>query len=61
MNVLKYYVKSAYGVDRMYPANRAAQVICELARQKTLDARLLALASELGYQSTEVLKRDSEV
>lgn len=47
--VLKLQVRSAYGVDRIYPVNETARLFCRLCGRKTLLPSDLEPIKALGY------------
>ena len=48
MKPLKISIRSVYGRDLYYPANRCAEAFALACGRKTLDARQLAYAVEMG-------------
>lgn len=54
MTKMQVFTRTVYGVTKIYPANRPAEVIAKLAGQKTLTSREIALAQELGYVIEQV-------
>lgn len=42
--------RSVYGEWKYYPANRAAEVLAEIAGTKTLSERVLRAAQDLGHE-----------
>ncbi len=53
--VIEYRVKQVYGVDTKYPANHAAQMICDLTGKKTLTDKDIRTASQYGYSAQRVM------
>lgn len=49
MQSISVYVRSVYGRQTIYPACPKAHALATLAGKKTLDARDLKLAAELGF------------
>jgi len=47
-NACHVEARDVYGTTKLYPVSRAAQLLADLAGTKTLDARALAIAAELG-------------
>lgn len=47
--ILDVYLRSAYGVERIYPANDAARAVAELAGRATLSEKDLRIAARLGH------------
>ena len=47
--VLLVTIKNVYGTEMIYPANDAAHVFANIARQKTLSRDTLKNAKALGY------------
>ena len=48
--VLLVTIKNVYGTEMIYPANDAAHIFANIARQKTLSRETLKLAQGLGYK-----------
>jgi len=43
-------IQTVYGTERIYPHNDLAQALCAIAQTKTLDRRVLRIATDrLGY------------
>ena len=55
--VVAVEVKTVYGVDKIYPANTAAQIFTSLTGTKTLSLRDLNNIQALGYEVAEIHKR----
>jgi hypothetical protein len=47
--VLLVTIKNVYGTEMIYPANDAAHIFANIARQKTLSRDTLKNAKALGY------------
>lgn len=47
--VVEIEIKSVYGVERIYPRNRTAQLLADLTGQKTFTHDKLRMVRELGY------------
>lgn len=43
-------IRNSYGVDRIYPMNATAQLLCKLTGRKTLYEADLKVLMELGYE-----------
>jgi hypothetical protein len=43
-------IKNVYGTEMIYPANDAAHIFANIARQKTLSRETLKNAKALGYE-----------
>lgn len=54
MKTIEVFVRSVYGVPKVYPASEAAELIAEIAGTKTLDHKTLALAERLGFEIKQV-------
>lgn len=48
-NALLIEVRSVYGNETIYPANKAAETFAKIAGTKTLKRETIALAMSLGY------------
>lgn len=53
--VIQVEVKTVYGVDKIYPANQAAEILAKIAGTKTLNNTDCALAAALGFTVEEVV------
>lgn len=43
-------IQTVYGIERIYPHNDLAQALCDITGTKTLDRRVLRIATDrLGY------------
>lgn len=47
--LVKLNVREVYGITKLYPANKAAELFCNIARTKTMTAETLTLVKYLGY------------
>lgn len=47
--ILLVTIKNVYGTEMIYPANDAAHIFANIARQKTLSRETLKNAKALGY------------
>lgn len=52
---IEYRIKQVYGVDTKYPANQAAQMICDLTGKKTLTEKDIRTAAQYGYTAQQVM------
>jgi hypothetical protein len=55
--VLLVRVVNVYGRETVYPANRAAELIAQIAGHKTLTPATLRLAEQLGYEVHDLSRR----
>jgi len=42
--------RNCYGQDRFYPANRTAEIFCQLLKTKTFVLEMSRYVKELGYK-----------
>lgn len=54
-NVIQYRIKNVYGIDRKYPANEQASIICQMIKQSTLSDDSLMFMGKLGYKIERVI------
>lgn len=47
MKTIEVFVRSVYGVQKIYPANEAAKLLAEIAGTKTLSGEVLRRAQDL--------------
>lgn len=47
--IVKINVREVYGIKKLYPANREAELFCKIAKAKSLTADGLKAIRELGY------------
>lgn len=52
--VIQIQVRSVYGNQQAYPANKAAEILANIAGTKTLSRQTLAQIKELGYEVEQV-------
>lgn len=52
--VLQFHVRSVYGNELIYPANRAAELFAKVSGTKTLLPYVLEAAEELGFTLQQV-------
>ena len=54
MNIVQVEVKRSYGQDRIYPANKEAELFLFLTGKKTFDTADLNFIKNLGFQVEEI-------
>jgi hypothetical protein len=57
MNVVAVEVRNVYGLDKIYPANRPAELFAQLAGTKTLSPADLLTIQALGFEVAEIHKK----
>lgn len=55
MNEVKYTIRTIYGLDRRYPANGMANLVCDLAGTKTLTNDTLKILKKHNVKLVKVL------
>lgn len=51
-------VRSVYGVDKIYPANRTATLFAELTGTKTLSPADILTIEALGFEIANITKKE---
>lgn len=49
-NIAEVSIKNVYGVDKMYPLNKQARLLAELAGTRTLTDHACKIAEEMGFK-----------
>ncbi|WP_341714494.1 hypothetical protein [Limnobacter sp.] len=52
--IVQIQVRNVYGIPKIYPVNKAAQVFANIAGKKTLDEADLANIKALGFLVVEI-------
>jgi len=46
---LQFSIKNVYGLDKLYPSNEKAGILCNLIKKQTIDTRDIHLIKSLGF------------
>lgn len=61
MSTVQVRVRDTYGVERIYPANKTAEIFAGLTRQKTFSHENIAAIRELGFTVVVVQQTVTEI
>lgn len=61
MKTIKVYSKIVYGIEQIYPYCKDAKILADIAGTKTMSARTMIKAQDLGYIVELVSERNGTV